>query len=105
RAASSTGAAETGAPARSAARTISSAEVGCVARSTIFLIVAGSSSRKVARVRLRGPPGVLLDSRASNPPRRLAVMNAIVGQTYHYDGTVRTSNVSSPPTELKSAGP
>ena len=42
------------------------------------------SSLKVARVRLRGPFGVLRDSRISNSPRFVGTTNVIVGKLYHY---------------------
>ena len=69
-----------GAPARSAASRSSSALGDFTAFSCAFAIVSSVSSRKVASVRLRGPAGVLRDSRISKVPFLVGTMNAIVGK-------------------------
>jgi hypothetical protein len=80
RAAWSTGGGATGAPARSAASRSSSALGGLAARARAFSIVSSVSSLKLARVRLRGPAGVLRDSRISKLPLLVGTTNAIVGK-------------------------
>jgi hypothetical protein len=95
-AARSTGAAETDAPARRAARRSSAASRAFVAFSRALWITWSSSSLKDARVRLRGPSGVLLDSRISNRPDLVGTMKAIVGIEYHYVPTGSRLGQTSP---------
>jgi hypothetical protein len=45
-------------------------------------------------VRLRGPFGVLRDSRISNSPRFVGTTKAIVGKLYHYLLSLRQDQAS-----------
>ena len=58
---------------------------GLAAFARAFSMTSSLSSLKVARVRLRGPFGVLRDSRISNSPRLVGTTKAIVGKLYHYE--------------------
>ena len=78
RAALSMGRLATGAPTRRAERRSSSGGRGLVAFSCAFSITSPVSSRKDASVRLRGPLGVLCDSRISNLPLFVGTTKVIV---------------------------
>jgi hypothetical protein len=83
RAACSVGSRRTGAPARLAALRSFAADGASLAFLRAFSITSSLSSVNEASVRLRGPFGVLCDSRTSNRPALVETTKAIVGESYH----------------------